>query len=118
LIIQQAASAGPLARRNSINRVIGKSGLRRPAPELAQQGRQFSLRLSGWFQEKKMTMITEEQFAAAYADATDSTRDLVRWMRDNARREQRVKPDPETNPLAELDYEQEPTRGRTVGAGY
>jgi hypothetical protein len=69
-------------------------------------------------EEKKMTMITEEQFAAAYADATDSTRHLVRWTRDNARREQRVKPDPETNPLAELDYEQEPTRGRTVGAGY
>jgi hypothetical protein len=65
-----------------------------------------------------MTMITEAQVAAAYAEATDSSRHLVRWTRDNARREQRVKPDEERHPLAELDFEQEPTRGRAVGAGY
>ena len=63
-------------------------------------------------------MITEEKNADAYRAMTDSTRHLVRWTRDNARQEQRVKPDPETNPLAELDYEKEPTRWRAVGAGY
>ena len=63
-----------------------------------------------------MTMITEEQVAAAYAEATDSTRHLVRWTRDNARREQRVKPDPETNPLAELDFEKEPVLVVALGS--
>jgi hypothetical protein len=54
----------------------------------------------------------------AYAEATDSTRHLVRWTRDNTRREQRVKPDPETRPLAQLDFEKEPTRWRAAVAGY
>jgi len=40
---------------------------------------------------------------------TDSTHDLVRWTRDNRQQWQRVKPDPEVNPLAELDWEKEPT---------
>jgi hypothetical protein len=53
-----------------------------------------------------------------YREMTDSTRHLVRWTRDNARQDQRVKPDPETNPLAELDFEKEPTRGRAASAGY
>ena len=47
-----------------------------------------------------------EDIPDAYAEATDSTRRSVRWTRDNARREQRVKPDPETHPLAEFDYEE------------
>jgi hypothetical protein len=62
-----------------------------------------------------MTMITEEQVATAYAEATDSTRHLVRWTRENLRQEQRVKPDAETNPLAELDFEKEPTHVEQPG---
>jgi hypothetical protein len=53
----------------------------------------------------------------AYAEATDSTRHLVR-IRSNYRQQQRVKPDSETHPLAQLDFEKEPTRWRAVGAGY
>jgi hypothetical protein len=56
-------------------------------------------------------MFTEEDSAAAYAEATDSTRHLVRVTRDSARQWQRVKPDPEVHPLADLDCEKEPTRG-------
>ena len=63
-----------------------------------------------------MTMITEEQVAAAYAEATDSTRHLLRWTHDNARQEQRVKPDEETNPLAELDFEKEPVLVVALGS--
>lgn len=50
-------------------------------------------------------MLTEEQAAEAYREMTDSTRDLLR-VRHDARRECRIKPDPEVNPLAELDYEE------------
>jgi hypothetical protein len=50
-------------------------------------------------------MLTEEQAAADYADATDGCRHSLVGTRDNARQWQRVKPDPETNPLAELDWE-------------
>ena len=53
-------------------------------------------------------MLTEEQRAGAYREMTDSTRHLVRWTRDNVRQQQRVKPDPETHPLAMFDYEKEP----------
>jgi len=53
-----------------------------------------------------MERLTEEDSAAAYADATDSTRRLVRATRDSARQWQRVKPDEETHALAELDYEE------------
>jgi hypothetical protein len=56
-----------------------------------------------------MERITEEDGAAAYAEATDSTRHLVRVTQDNARQWHRVKPDPELHPLAELDWEKEPT---------
>ena len=39
-------------------------------------------------------MISDENIAHAYAQATDSTRHLIRWTQDNTRRQQRVKPDP------------------------
>ena len=65
-----------------------------------------------------MERIRKDDPADAYSKATDSTGRLVRWTRDNARQWQRIKPDPETHPEAELDYEKEPTRGRAVGAGY
>ena len=45
----------------------------------------------------------------AYAEATDGCRPLVRATRDSARQWQRVKPDPEINPLADLDCEKMPT---------
>jgi hypothetical protein len=61
--------------------------------------------------ESELFAITEEQRADAYREMTDSTRHLVRGTRDNARREQRVKPDPESHPVAELDYEKDSTRG-------
>jgi hypothetical protein len=63
-------------------------------------------------------MPTVEDLAEAYEAATDGCRHFVRWTRDNARQWQRIKPDAETHPEAELDFEQEPTRGRAVGAGY
>jgi len=53
-------------------------------------------------------MLTE-QAAADYADATDGCRPSLVGTRDNARLWQRAKPDPETNPLAEIDWEKEPT---------
>ena len=54
-------------------------------------------------------MLTEEQAAGAYEQATDGCRRLVRLTTDNAPQWQRVKPDPETNPLADLDCEKVPT---------
>jgi hypothetical protein len=42
-------------------------------------------------------MTSNEDIAYAYAEATDSTRRLVRWTRDNVRQQHRVKPDPETH---------------------
>ena len=54
-------------------------------------------------------MLTQEQAAADYADATDGCRRSLLSTRDNARQWQRVKPDPETNPLAGLDCEKVPT---------
>jgi len=45
----------------------------------------------------------------AYAEATDRCRRWIRDTRENARTWQRVKPDPETNPLADLDYAKVPT---------
>jgi len=56
-----------------------------------------------------MKLITEEQAAADYTDATDGCRRSALGMRDNAQDWQRVKPDPETNPLADLDCEKVPT---------
>ena len=54
-------------------------------------------------------MLTEEQASADYADAKDRCRRSLVGTRDNARQRQRVKPDPETNPLAGLDCEKVPT---------
>jgi hypothetical protein len=56
------------------------------------------------FQEKKMLAV--ENSADAYEEATDGCRHLVRATRDNPRQWQRVKPDPEINPLAEVDWEE------------
>ena len=50
-------------------------------------------------------MLTEEQAANAYEEVTDGCRRLVRVTSDNAPQWQRVKPDEELHPLAELDYE-------------
>jgi hypothetical protein len=52
-----------------------------------------------------MKLITEEQAAIAYEEATDSCRRSV-LTRDNALHWQRVKPDEELHPLAELDFEE------------
>jgi hypothetical protein len=54
-------------------------------------------------------MLTEEQAASTYELATDGCRHSLPGTRDNARQWQRVKPDPETNPLADLDCEKVPT---------
>lgn len=51
-------------------------------------------------------MPTVEDLIAAYEDATDSTRHLVRWTRDNPQQRRRVKPDEEFHALAEFDYEE------------
>jgi hypothetical protein len=63
-------------------------------------------------------MPTVEDLAEAYEAATDGCRCLVGGMHNNARHEQRVKPDEETHLLAELDYEKEPTSFRAASAGY
>jgi hypothetical protein len=47
----------------------------------------------------------KEDIGDLYRDATDSTRSLVR-VRHEAPKRDRVKPDPEDNRLAELDYEE------------
>ncbi len=52
-----------------------------------------------------MKLITEEQ-ANAYAEVTDGCRRSLLDTRDKDW--QRVKPDPETNPLADLDCEKMP----------
>lgn len=49
-------------------------------------------------------MPTVEDLIAAYEEATDSTRHLLR-VRDDARQWQRVKPDPETHPEAAFDHD-------------
>jgi hypothetical protein len=54
-------------------------------------------------------MLTEEETAAAYEEATDGCRLWALGDRDNARQARRVKPDPETNPLADLECEKVPT---------
>jgi hypothetical protein len=53
-------------------------------------------------------MMMEEERADAYREMT-GTRHSVRWTRDSVRQRRRVKPDPETNPLADIDWEKEPT---------
>ena len=59
-------------------------------------------------------MLSEEQAASAYEQATDGCRRSVLGTRDNALHWQRVKPDPETNPLADLDCEKVPTWDQPV----
>lgn len=54
-------------------------------------------------------MLTEEQAAADYADARDGCRPLALGSRVNALHWRRLKPDPETTPLADLDFEKVPT---------
>ena len=53
-----------------------------------------------------MKLITEEQAAIAYEEATDGCRPLVRLTSDHVRQWQRVKPDEESHVLAELDFEE------------
>jgi hypothetical protein len=52
----------------------------------------------------------KENFVDLYRDATDSTRSLV-GVRHEAQKRGRVKPGPEDNPLAELDYKEFATLG-------
>lgn len=59
-------------------------------------------------------MLTEEQAAADYADATGGCSHSLVGTLDNARQCQRIKPDPETNPLADLDCEKVPTWDQRV----
>jgi hypothetical protein len=56
-----------------------------------------------------MKVLTDEQAARAYELATDGCRLSLLGTRGNARQWQRVKPDSETNPLADLDCEKVPT---------
>jgi hypothetical protein len=56
--------------------------------------------------EEKSKMFTEEDSAAGYAKATDGCRCLDRATQDDARYEQRVKPDEESHVLSELDFEE------------
>jgi len=51
-------------------------------------------------------MLTEEQSANAYEEATDGCRPSLVGTRNNARQWQRVKPDEESHVLAELDFEE------------
>ena len=71
---------------------------------------------SGNYQQgfRGVKMLTEEEPAAAYEEATDGCRLSALGDRDNARQSRRVKPDPETNPLADLDCEKMQTRDQPV----
>ncbi len=51
-----------------------------------------------------------KDLADADAEATDGCRYLIPPPSQIVRQSQRVKPDPETNPLADLDWEKEPKR--------
>ena len=62
-------------------------------------------------------MPIEEQ-ANAYAEATDGCRPSLVGTRDNARQWQRVKPDPKTNPHADLDFAEVPTHTWAAGGGF
>ena len=59
-----------------------------------------------------MKLITEEQAAIAYEEATDGCRRSVLGTRDNAGQWQRFKPDEETNPLAGFDCDDVANRGK------
>ena len=56
-----------------------------------------------------MKLITEEQAASAYEQATDGCRPSLLGTRDKARQRQRVKPDQELHPLAELELGEDAT---------
>lgn len=62
--------------------------------------------------------LKDQDAADRYAEVTDGCRYLFPPVNHNVNRRQRVKPDPETNPLAEVDYEIEPIRSRAATAGY
>lgn len=96
--------------RKFSNRQEAGSHPRQFPPELAQRRAALLIAPPGWFQVKRM--LTEEQAAIAYEEATDGCRRSVLGARDNARQSRRVKPDPETNLQAEFDHEKEPTRGQ------
>jgi hypothetical protein len=53
-------------------------------------------------------MLTEEQAASAYEQATDGYRSSLLGTRHNARQWTRVKPDEELHPLTNDDSEKEP----------
>lgn len=57
-----------------------------------------------------MKRIRKDDVAGAYAEATDSTRHLLRVQTDD-RQEHRIKPDLETHPEAAFDYD----KGQLVG---
>ena len=63
-------------------------------------------------------MITNRNSEDAYVEATDGCRYLIPPTSHIVRQAQRVKADPETHLLAELDYEKEPIRWWAVGAAY
>jgi hypothetical protein len=55
--------------------------------------------------EKSMTGIRKQKMTDAYAEATDSTRHLLRVQTDDLQ-DHRIKPDPETHSEAEFDCEE------------
>jgi len=63
-------------------------------------------------------VLRNEDISDAYVEATDGCRYLIPPASHIVRQAQRVKPDEETHPLAELDYEKEPTSFRAAVAGY
>lgn len=60
----------------------------------------------------------DQDAADRYAELTDGCRYLFPPTNHNVNRRQRVKPDPETHPLAEVDCEIEPIRSRAAAASY
>jgi hypothetical protein len=56
--------------------------------------------------------------ADRYAELTDGCRYLFPSANHNVNRRQRVKPDPETKPLAEVDHVIEPILSRAAAASY
>ena len=59
-------------------------------------------------------MSRNEDVAHTYAEATDGCRYLIPPASHIVRQARRVKPDPETNPLADLDCEKVPTWDQRV----
>jgi hypothetical protein len=63
-------------------------------------------------------VLRNEDIADAYLEATGGCRYLIPPASHIVRLAQRVKPDEETHPSAEFDYEKEPIRWRAAVAGY